>query len=121
MSESQPSIVDVARGFAEALDRGDTDAAALLLADDAELVFPGTTLRGREAWRQARAGQGQPEHMTESVEDAVFTESGETVEMTARLVQRWAESGEIANEQALCVRFRLAGGLISRLEFVPGA
>ncbi len=120
MGESQPPILDVARRFAQALERRDTDAAALLLAEDAELVFPGTTVRGREAWRQARAGQGQPEHLTESVEDTVFTESDETVEMTARLVQRWAESGEIANEQALRVRFRIAGGLIARLEFVPG-
>lgn len=121
VGESQSPIVDVARRFAQALGRGDTDAAALLLADDAELVFPGTTVRGREAWRQARAGQGQTEqHLTESVEDAVFTESDSTVEMSARLVQRWAETGEIANEQALRVRFRVAGGLISRLEFIPG-
>jgi hypothetical protein len=40
--------------------------------------------------------------------------------MTGRLVQRWAETGEVANEQALRVRFWVAGGLISRLEFVPG-
>ncbi len=58
--------------------------------------------------------------MTESVEDAAFSESDETVEMTARLAQRWVENGEIAKEQALCVRFQVAGGLISRLEFVPG-
>lgn len=118
MGESQPPI-DVARRFADALDRGDTDAAAILLAEDAELVFPGTTLRGREAWRQARAGQGQPEHMTESVEDAVFSESDGIVEMSARLVQRWVETGEVANEQALRVRFSIDAALISRLEFVP--
>jgi ketosteroid isomerase-like protein len=117
---SQPPIVDVARRFAQALDRGDTDAAALLLADDAELVFPGATVRGRDAWRQARACRDQPEHLSEGVEEAVFTESGETVEMAARLVQRWAETGEIANEGPLRVRFRVTGGLISRLEFVPG-
>jgi ketosteroid isomerase-like protein len=118
--ESQQTSVDVARRFAQALDREDTEAAAFLHSDDAELVFPGTTLRGREAWRQARVGQGQPEHLTESVEDAVFTESDETVGMTARLVQRWAETGEIANEPALLVRVRVDGGLISRLAFVPG-
>jgi ketosteroid isomerase-like protein len=119
--EADPPIADVARRFAAALGRGDADAAALLLADDAELVFPGATVRGREAWRQARAGPAQSEqHLAESVEDAVFIESGETVEMTGRLVQRWAETGEVANEQALRVRFWVAGGLISRLEFVPG-
>jgi ketosteroid isomerase-like protein len=120
--DAQPPIADVARRFAEALGREDTEGAALLLADDAELVFPGTTIRGREAWRQARAGQGESEqHLTESVEDAVFTESDETVEMAARLVQRWAGTGEIANEQPLVVRFWIAGGLITRLEFAPGS
>jgi hypothetical protein len=110
----------VARLFAEALNAGDNDAAALLLAEDAELVYPGRTVHGRTAWVEARKDQAAPSGLTESVADAVFTETdGGGVEMTARLVQQWAESGEVAHEQPVRVLFDVNSGAISRLEFLP--
>ena len=68
-----------------------------------------------------RARQAPPEHMNESVEDAEFTETDAGIEMSARLVQRWLESGEVAGEQPLRVGFTIADGLIGRIEFVPGS
>ena len=120
MSERRSPDTEVARRFADALDSGDSAAAAMLLAEDAELAFPGATLRGRATWLEARAGQAPTEHLTESVEDATFVESDRRVEMKARLVQRWVESGEIAHEQPVLVVFEVADGLICRLEFLPG-
>jgi ketosteroid isomerase-like protein len=109
-----------AQGFADALDLGDTEAAAALLAEDVELVYPGETVRGRDTWREARAARADGS-LTERVEDADFSESGDTVEMTARMVQRWAETGDLAHEQPVLVRFRIVDGLIARLEFLPGS
>lgn len=118
MPEHTSPNVAVAERFAAALDRRDDDAAAELLAEAAELVYPGETVHGRDAWRRARAEQPKSADLDEAVEDAVFTESGETVEMTARLVQRWTETGEIASEMSVRIRFKVTDGLISRLEFV---
>jgi SnoaL-like domain len=111
--------VDVARRFARALDEGDDEAAAELLADDAELVYPGETVRGRAAWKQGRAAQERPSGLSEHVEGATFIESGSAVEMTARLIQRWMESGDVANEHPILVRFEVVDAAIQRLEFLP--
>lgn len=119
MPEQRSPNVAVVERFAAALDRRDDEAAALMLAEDAVLVYPGETVRGRDAWRRGRAEQPQTGHLEETVEDAVFTESDETVEMTARLVQRWAQTGETANEIAVRMRFRVTDGRISWLEFLP--
>ncbi len=119
MPEQRSPNIAVAKRFAAALDRRDDDAAALLLAEHAVLVYPGETVDGRDAWRRARAEQPQASDLDEAVEDAVFTESDGTVEMTARLVQRWAETGETANEMRVRIRFRVTDGLVSRLEFLP--
>lgn len=110
--------IAVARRFAEALNAGDNDAAALLLAEDAELVYPGRTMHGRAAWVAARKDQATPSGVTESVIDAVFNETDGSVEMSARLVQQWTESGEVAHEQPIRVRFDVNSGAISRLEFL---
>jgi ketosteroid isomerase-like protein len=114
------SNIELVEGFVQALDDGDDDAAAALLAEDAELVYPGETVHGRDAWRQGRAAQERSAQLSERVEDVSLAESGSTVEMTARLVQRWTETGEIAHEHPIRVRFALADGSIERLEFLPG-
>jgi hypothetical protein len=115
------SAVDVARAYADALDRGDDAAAAELMAEDVELVLPHRSVRGRDTWLELRAQQGTPEHMEERVRDAEFVETTGGVEMRATLVQSWVESGEVANEQPLHVRFAIADDRIGRIEFVPPA
>jgi hypothetical protein len=50
---------------------------------------------------------------------AEFAATEDGAVMTARLVQRWIESGEVANEQALRVGFVISDGRISRIEFAP--
>lgn len=117
---SSSSHIELVERFVQALDDGDDDAAAALLAEDAELVYPGETVRGREAWRQGRASQERSTQLAERVEDVSLAESDAVVEMTARLVQRWTETGEIAHEHPIRVRFALADGAIERLEFLPG-
>ncbi len=112
--------IAVARSFADALNRRDDAAAAALMAEDVEVAFAHGTIRGRAAWLEMRAKQEPPTHMGESVEDASFTGTDEGVEMRARLVQRWLESGEVAGEQPLRVGFTIADELIRRIEFAPG-
>ena len=111
--------VAIARAFADALDRGDDRAAATLMADDMEFVFAKRSIRGRDAWLAMRAERPPPEHMSEHVESAEFEETAEDVQMRARLVQRWIESGEAAGEQTVLVSFVIVDGLICRIEFAP--
>ncbi|MBA2740726.1 MAG: nuclear transport factor 2 family protein [Actinobacteria bacterium] len=111
---------DVARAYADALDRSDDEAAADLMTEDVELVFAHGSIRGRAAWLEMRAQRTPPEHLEENVEDAEYVETSEGTEMRARLVQRWIESGEVASEQPLRVGFVIVDGLISSIEFAPG-
>jgi hypothetical protein len=83
------------------------------------LVFPGARLEGREAWLESRRRQQPPEHLVESVEVDRLDANETGAELTGRLVQRWAESGEVASEMPVRIAFTVAAGAITRLEFIP--
>jgi hypothetical protein len=89
-----------------------------MLAPDVVLVFPGGQLEGREAWLESRRQQS-PDQLAEAVEADNVAESAGGVELTGRLVQRWAETGEVASEQPIRIVFTVENGLISRLELSP--
>ena len=79
--ESQPSSkLAVAEAFAAALDAGDDKAAAALLDEDVELVFPGRSIHGRAAWLAARSERPQAAHLKERFEDVAFTETEDGIE-----------------------------------------
>ena len=115
------SATNVVRTFTDAVNRRDHDAAAKLLARSAEVVGPGGTLVGRDAWLDSRRQQPPPRDLTEEVAVDELAESDDGVELRGRLVQRWTESGEVADEMPVRISFTLEGGSISRLEMRPGA
>jgi hypothetical protein len=114
-----PDGVAVAQAYTDAVNARAHDEAALLLAHDVVLVFPGARLEGREAWLESRRRQQPPEQLVESVEVDRMDANEGGAELTGRLVQRWAESGEVASEMPVRIAFTVAGGAITRLEFVP--
>jgi ketosteroid isomerase-like protein len=111
----------IARANAAALDRGDDAAAVALLAEDVEVVLPGRSIRGRATWIELRAQRESPQHLEERVEGADFVETESGATMRGTLVQRWVETGEIANRQDLCVEFTIVDALITRLEMHAGS
>ena len=117
MSDDPHSPAAIARAYTDAVNRHAYAEAAELLAEDVELIFPGGRLVGREAWLESRARQ-QPGELTEEV-DGQVAETDNNAELTGRLVQRWAESGEVASELPVRIAFTVAGGAITRLELVP--
>lgn len=109
----------LARAYAGAVDRGADDAAAALLAEDVELVFPHGSLRGRDAWLELRARRGLPSIST-STSRPPTSPTPQPVRRCEEGSQRWIETGEIANEQELRVECAIADGLITRIEMFPG-
>jgi hypothetical protein len=114
------SAGEVLRAFTDAMNRGDHESAALLLADDVELSFPGVELRGRDSWLESRRRQPADEHLAEEVEIETESENGSDVELQGRLVHRWLESGEPAGELPVRIAATVEGGLIVRLVFRLG-
>ncbi len=111
--------VAVARAFTDAVNARAHDEAAQLLAHDVVLVFPGARLEGREAWLESRRRQQPPEHLVETVEVDRLDGNEDGADLTGRLVQRWAESGEVASEMPVRIAFTVTGGAVTRLEFIP--
>jgi ketosteroid isomerase-like protein len=108
----------IARAYTDAVNRRAYAEAAQLLDEEVELTFSGGRLVGRETWLESRARQ-QPAELTEEVVADGVTETNAGAELTGRLVQRWAESGEVASEMPVRIAFTVAGGAITRLEFIP--
>ena len=109
---------DLARRFVDALNAENSEEAAALLAEDVEVVFPQGTVRGRDEWKSRRSGGD--EHLQEHVRASDYQEIAGGVDLVGHYVVVWTESGEVAREQPVRIRFELADGLISRLEFLPG-
>ena len=109
----------VAQAFIDAVNASSYDEAVQLLAHDVVLVFPGARLEGREAWLENRRRQQPPEHLVESVEIDRIDGNEDGADITGRLVQRWTESGEVASEMPVRIAFTVAGGAVTRLEFIP--
>jgi hypothetical protein len=109
----------MARAFTEAVNDGRHDDAAALLADDVEVVFRGARLQGRQVWLESRKRQSTAEHLREEVAIDELRSTSDGAELSGRMVQRWVESGEVANELHVRIAFSVAGGLIGRLEIAP--
>jgi ketosteroid isomerase-like protein len=118
MNEVPRDPATIARAYTDAVNRRAYAEAAELLAADVELIFPGGSLSGRGAWVESRARQSPAELSEEVAVDSV-AESSSGADVTGRLVQRWAESGDVAGEMPVRIAFTIAGGAITRLEFTP--
>jgi hypothetical protein len=116
MSEIPHDSTAIARAYTDAVNRRAYAEAAELLAEEVELIFPGGSLVGRDAWLESRARQ-QPGELAEEVAAEGVTETDDGAELTGRLVQRWTESGEVASEMPIRIAFIVTNGAITRLEF----
>ncbi len=111
------AALDLARSYVDALNRGDREEAAALLAPDAEVVLPGGTLRGRAAFLEHGAGaEAAPMRETFEEDEA---DDGEVVVLTGRYVMRWAEGGEVAQVVPASASFEVADDAITRVSFAP--
>ena len=119
MTGQRPDTAAIANGFIDAMNRREHEAAARSLAEHAEIVLPGARLEGRMAWLESRRRQQPPEHLAEAVEADTVTATADGIEVTGRLVQRWVETGEVANEMGVRIAFAIDGTLIQRLELRP--
>jgi len=102
--------------FFTAMNEHDADTAASLVDPNVEIVLGGShVFSGREAVREL-AVQQDAKLAFETV-PVSFDADGDRVNVVARRVQRWRESGEIAADEELQARFDLdSAGLITRVE-----
>jgi len=106
----------VIAAFFAAMNEHDADTAASLVDPSVEIALGGShVFSGREAVREL-AVQEDPELVFETT-PVSFDADGDQVKVTARRLQRWRQSGEIAVDEDLPARFELdSAGLITRVE-----
>jgi hypothetical protein len=93
----------------------DADTAAALVEPDVEVVFGPQAFVGRDAVREL-AEQEHPELVFETLAIGFEAHPG-GVDVAARRVQRWRQTGETAAEEELQARFSFGpDGLIRRVE-----
>jgi ketosteroid isomerase-like protein len=107
--------VEIAQRYFGAMGARDFDAAALLLAADAEVITPDGTYTGSEFLASLRDWPGL-DNLDISSRDRVLTEEQGVVASRATRVFTWKESGEVAYEQPSEARLTIVAGRIVRLE-----
>jgi len=109
---------DTIRRFCEAINTHDGDGAAALADPRIVIVIGSNELDGVEALR-AMAAQ-RPEGLDSSVDVLGIEGAGGRYEVTARRVQHWSETGELAVDQKLSILIELNDeGLVARAELQP--
>ena len=108
-----PSREDVVAAFFAAMNAHDGDAAAALVDPTVEIALGNHIFAGQHAVREL-ATQRDPQLEFETI-PLSFAGAGDQVEVTARRVQRWRTSGEIASEDDVHARFVLARGVITHV------
>ncbi len=105
----------VITAFFAAMNAHDAETAASLVDPNVEIVLGPNVFTGREAIREL-AVQEDAELAFETV-PVSFDADGNQVNVVARRVQRWRQSGEIAVDEEVQARFVLdSAGLITRVE-----
>jgi hypothetical protein len=100
--------------FFEAMNAHDAEGAAALADPDVEIAFGPQAFSGRDAVREL-AEQEHPELVFETLPIS-FEASAEGVDVAARRIQRWRQTGEVAAEEQLQARFSFGpDGLIRRV------
>jgi hypothetical protein len=109
------------RRFCDAMNENDADAA-VALADPAIVIQIGPhSAQGIEALRQM-AGQPGPEGLESRVEIDEIEGGDGRFEVSARRVQRWRETNELASEEQLSVFIEFdERGFVTRAEMQPKA
>ena len=105
----------ISRFFA-AMNEHDGDAAMALVDPDVEVAFGPQVFRGRDAVREL-AVQEHPELVFETLPVSFEARDDDGIDVDARRVQRWRQTGEVAAEEALQASFSFGpDGLIRRVE-----
>ena len=101
--------------FFAAMNENDADTAASLVDANVEIALGPHVMTGRDAVREL-AVQEDAELEFETV-PVSFDVDGDHVNVTARRVQRWRDSGEIATDDEVQARIDLGdAGLITRVQ-----
>jgi ketosteroid isomerase-like protein len=101
----------------EAVDRDDREAVYGLFSDDIEYVTDRRTLRGIDELREKLNWGGPKEELDVEFERDGWVESGDGhVAQDFRMVMRWKENGEIADQAQGHIDLRIRDGKISRYE-----
>jgi len=107
------------RRFFDAMNTGDADAIAALVDPSIVIRMGPQSAEGVEAVREI-ASQTGPETLSSTVEIVELEGDGGRFEITARRVQRWAETNELASEETLKAVFHVdEHGLVTRAELDP--
>jgi limonene-1,2-epoxide hydrolase len=109
---------DTIRRFCEAISARDGDAAAALVDPSIVIVIGSNEIHGVEALR-AMTGH-RPEGLDSSLDVLAIEGADGKYVVTARRVQHWSESGELAVDQQLSIDIELNDqGLVARAEMRP--
>jgi len=101
------------------MNTGDADAIAALVDPSIVIRMGPQSAEGVEAVREI-ASQTGPETLSSTVEIVELEGDGGRFEITARRVQRWAETNELASEETLKAVFHVdEHGLVTRAELDP--
>jgi hypothetical protein len=104
------------RAFFDAMNAQDADAAVALTREDVVIAFGPNEFQGHEALREV-ATQVDEQLSGEITPVGFEEESLSSVSVSARRVDRWRSTGEIATERDIQARFSFdADGAITRVE-----
>ena len=100
--------------YLDAASRRDADAATAIVTDDVELHMGPHSATGVEALRELAASG--PEHVDTVLSLVDVREEGEDTVASVRQVDTWRETGEVATERTMDVRFRFRESRICRVQ-----
>jgi limonene-1,2-epoxide hydrolase len=114
MASGGSANVELVEQFADAINRRDLESFLALCHDDIELDSPAGTLRGHEGARQWATKQWEGKTPVEVATDRLEETGDGRVVHHGRLVFRWAETGELAQEMPIRAEFTIADGRVIR-------
>ena len=109
--------IALAHRLLEAVDRDDREAVYGLFSDDIEYVTDRRTLRGIDELREKLSWGGQKEELDVEFERDGWVDLGDGhLTQDFRMVMRWKENGEIADQAQGHIDLRIRDGRINRYE-----
>jgi hypothetical protein len=114
MPSGASANVQLVERFADAFNRRDLDSLLALCHAEIELDTPAGTLRGHDGARRWALKHWQGDTPAEVAADRIEDAEEDRVVQHGRLLFRWAETGELAQEMAIRAEFTIADGIVVR-------